>query len=341
MPISTLKNTLVTKYAHVSSSQGVNVELYDELHKIGNAHYKALILPCRLAYNENPTLYSKLKLTLPSITFCGTFNGRHRAEDLAEYNNIMLVDIDKISSDEIIKIKEKALNDPYIFACWLSPSGHGLKTLIRIDSTPTMHKFYFSQVEDYLFSNYGIQADLSGSDICRLCFISYDENIIIKADSKTFPIHEESWLLDAMAVHTKEGIEPIRNVSGKTKELFSTVEKQLKYKTEGRNKFSEKELLRKIIIYLRKNILSITDSYSNWIKVGFAIANSFTFDIGQAFFLELCRLDGNQHDEYKSERQIELCYIKRKPDEVKFASITYLAIKKGFVLNPLKSIRKT
>lgn len=103
------------------------------------------------------------------------------------------------------------------------------------------------------------------------------------------------------------------------------------YKTEGRNKKSDRETARKILIFLTKNKKSITYNYSSWLKVAFAIANSFTFDVGKDIFLKLCRLDMDLHDEYKSENLLRYCYCKRRKDEITFSSIIYLSGQAGFV----------
>jgi len=64
----------------------------------------------------------------------------------------------------------------------------------------------------------------------------------------------------------------------------------------------------KVIRYLEKRSISITASHDEWMRVAFGIANSFTYDVGQRYFLRLCRLDGVAHNEEGSIRMLEACY---------------------------------
>jgi len=85
-----------------------------------------------------------------------------------------------------------------------------------------------------------------------------------------------------------------------------------------------------IIKYLSKRNLSITNSYSDWYKVALAIANSFTYDIGEKYFLRLSKLDVNKYDEQKCRTLLKYCYENSK-GKFNFGTIVYLAIKVGYI----------
>lgn len=327
-----LKDVFVSWFPRLSSSSPISKRLLDELLLIKSGYYKEEVLACRNLYKVDKKKYSQLKAGLPAVTFSGQFNGGHKKELLTRYNNVIVIDIDRIEDADILSLKEKFKNDPYIFACWISPSGNGLKLLIRIPSNILTHKFYFNKIWDYLFATYGIEADTSGSDYSRLCFVSYDTDIILKEEIEIFPIHEDEWSAELF-----EGSNTFKNQNAQLEVLngsgLGKTEKTLFYQTEGRNRREDRETSRKIITYLKKNGLSITESYPAWLKVGFAIANSFTYDIGKEIFLKLCRLDGPLHDEYKSECLLQFCYIKRRHNVVNFATIIYMASLKGFLIS--------
>ncbi len=57
-----------------------------------------------------------------------------------------------------------------------SPSGDGLKWIIPIDITTASHTDYFRAISNYVRQTYGIEADKSGKDISRACFLPHDSN---------------------------------------------------------------------------------------------------------------------------------------------------------------------
>jgi hypothetical protein len=323
----------VSKYPVATSSFNQQVLLLDELGKIKSGHYESLIIPCRLLFEQDKTAYSALKRKLPAITFCGEFKGAHKKENILTYNNIVIIDIDHIAKDRIHSLKQRLFSDKYVFAIWISPSGNGLKVLFRVESNSTMHKFMFDKIADHLQAMYDIEADISGSDICRLCFISHDEDLLLKRDADFFPFSEDEWLMSLLPVSKKKNDLPGPKLETKVEELYAISEKVLFFGTEGKNKVDHREMVKKIIIYLKKNKKSITGTYQLWLKVGLAISNSFTYPIGKEVFLQLCRLDGPMHDEYKSEMLLEHCYRKRKANEVNFGTIVYLAQQQGYIVN--------
>ena len=88
--------------------------------------------------------------------------------------------------------------------------------------------------------------------------------------------------------------------------------------------------IEKIIKYLKKNNKSITVTYTDWFRVALAIANSFTHEVGQKYYLQLCELDGDNYDEYKSKYLLDYCYANRKLGKIGFPTIVYLAKQAGF-----------
>ena len=54
-----------------------------------------------------------------------------------------------------------------------SPSGKGLKWVIRRNPTSTHHD-YFRAVANYLQRTYGLEVDMSGADVSRACYLAKD-----------------------------------------------------------------------------------------------------------------------------------------------------------------------
>jgi len=321
-------NQNISKYLSVFSNLGETVSLIDELKNISSGKYKYEIIECRKLFESgNKVAYKKRKTALPSLTFSGQFNGAHKTENLVHYSGFIIIDIDGLNKEVLENVKSNLFSDKYVAAIWVSPSGNGLKVLVGVSSAPDEHKQCFDVLENYLSTKYNVEVDKSGSDICRLCFVSHDENIFIKNEFSRFDFKEYE-------VTPKDIITKPR----KSKSEISITDKgvytprAILYGTENRNKQRDRETIIRIIKYLTKNQKSITTNYSNWFRVACAVSNTFTIDLGQKYYLELCRLDGALHDEYKSQYLLDYCYRNRKIGVIDFSTIIYLAQQQGFVI---------
>ena len=129
----------------------------------------------------------KLKATLPGVCFNGTFNQRS-IKGINERSGFIILDFDNIENffeAELFKIN--LIKDKYVFSAWISPSGKGVKALIKIP-TEGLHKGYFDALAKHFNSEYW---DSSGSNIDRFCFESYDPNLYLNTDSITWTTIEE------------------------------------------------------------------------------------------------------------------------------------------------------
>jgi len=120
---------------------------------------------------------NSLKSNLPSVTFSGVFSER-KDECLVEASGFLVLDFDDISNVEAKK-KELAANS-YIYACWVSPSGNGVKALVKI-ADYTRFQDHFKELEKEFKG-----VDPSGKNISRVCYESYDPDMYINKDSKIF-----------------------------------------------------------------------------------------------------------------------------------------------------------
>jgi hypothetical protein len=110
-------------------------------------------------------------------TFSGTFTSRND-KALIQHSNMLCIDFDHI---EVEKLRFQLLNDEYFDTLLLfrSPSGDGLKWIIKIDITQTTHANYFLSVSNYLKATYNVETDKSGKDISRACFLPHDPQAFI------------------------------------------------------------------------------------------------------------------------------------------------------------------
>lgn len=107
------------------------------------------------------------------VTFSGIFEKRND-NNLLQHSNLLTIDFDHL--ENLKELKSQLLNDEYFETEMLfaSPSGDGIKWIIRIDVTETSHSDYFKAVSNYIKHTYHIEVDQSGKDISRACFLPYD-----------------------------------------------------------------------------------------------------------------------------------------------------------------------
>lgn len=112
------------------------------------------------------------------VTFSGTFNKRND-ENLIKHSLLMTIDLDHL--ENLDSTKKMLLKDEYFDTELLfkSPSGDGLKWIIKIDLEQATHQEYFIAVANYLEQQYNIKVDASGKDISRACFLCYDHEAYI------------------------------------------------------------------------------------------------------------------------------------------------------------------
>lgn len=130
----------------------------------------------------NKTLRADLKRFLPAITVSGTFQNGHKTENLICHSGLLQIDFDDVSSPS--DLKEKISKDAFTFACFLSPSGTGIKAIIKI--LPEFHLESFEALRRYYLKKYAENIDIKCKDKGRLMFLSHDKNIYINPDSMLF-----------------------------------------------------------------------------------------------------------------------------------------------------------
>ena len=117
---------------------------------------------------------ANLKKKLNSVLFCGEFT-RRKLAGLKELSGLMCLDFDKFESPEVMaEWRTQIEADPYTLACFTSPSGDGIKVLVRIPREDGEHKAYFAALKEHYNCNY---FDSATSDVTRVCFVSHDPTL--------------------------------------------------------------------------------------------------------------------------------------------------------------------
>lgn len=146
--------------------------------RIRRGNSKALLDQVQTA--ESKAERNELKKGLPSICFSGTFKNRS-INGLIRHSGLMCLDFDGFPNDDIAKTWRDTLTGwEYTFALFTSPSGFGLKVIVRIPPEPEHHKAYFDAIADHFDCEY---FDRGTSDVSRVCYESYDPDIYCNKES--------------------------------------------------------------------------------------------------------------------------------------------------------------
>ncbi len=151
------------------------LSIRETLNLIKSNYLKDEVTKLRELYlNEDKEAYSAEKLQLPAITFCGSFNIERKKDKLINYNSLIVIDIDKLSNDQIADYEEKLSKDKFVLSYWRSPSNFGIKGLVNltynfeIKDIDYAHKSAFYKLYNYFEVNHSIELDKSGNDTTRL-----------------------------------------------------------------------------------------------------------------------------------------------------------------------------
>ena len=127
---------MITIFKNIyETTQPYHIELDVELERIRTGQYKEQIEHIRSLKDKRAR--DKNKEQLPSVLFSGKFNGR-TDDTLIEHSGLICLDFDGTTD------KEGLINE-YTLAAFLSPSGNGVKVLVKIPKdAPNHHAFGLS-----------------------------------------------------------------------------------------------------------------------------------------------------------------------------------------------------
>ncbi|MGH2622085.1 MAG: DUF3987 domain-containing protein [Sphingobacterium sp.] len=188
--------------------------------------------------SQNEVELKSRKKSAPGVTISGTFLKRD-SKSLIAHSGYIAIDIDGISPNSV---KEEIGADEYVYSIFSSISGNGACAIFYIKDHN--HWESFRGIVQYIREKYNIEVDTSGSDIGRFRYVSYDPDIIINDEYRVFD-----------------------------KQISSPVKSHLGSKNE--TPISE---IYKIAEAIQASGVDVTESYSDWSKIGFIIAD----EIGEA-----------------------------------------------------------
>jgi hypothetical protein len=259
------------------------------LNDIKSGAYKTEISDIRnLLSNDNKQEADQLKKKLRAFTVSGTFNNGRSIDKINAYSKYVILDIDKLEDSHLQLIKNTTRLAPYTYSSFISPSGKGLKIIVKVNASKERHKEAYKQVVDYYEQALNIDIDTSGSDICRLCFVSYDEDCFINANADTFEV----------IIKPKEIAPPIKQ----NNQINNDIEAYI----------SE----------IEKTATDITGNYETWRNLGFALSEEYG-ETGREYYHRISRFY-IKYNYQECDKQFTNC-LKAKGTGVNISTFYYMA----------------
>lgn len=162
----------------------------------------------------NDKEYKAEKKNLPCVTWSGAFKpGTRLIETIERYSGLVVIDIDGLNEQLIITLKSQLVLDQFVYFCFVSPSGKGIKIIVKVNSLAENHRAAFLHLQHYFENTYFVKVDPSGKDICRLCYVSCDPQAIINIQSQVFEVDLKYGEIITEYKQTAEGAKAIHESS--------------------------------------------------------------------------------------------------------------------------------
>lgn len=133
----------------------------------------------------DPKLKRRYKAAnFPYVTFAGSFAKRQDAA-LLKSSLLMVFDFDQL--EDLPQARRQLLDIPFFDTelLFTSPSGNGLKWVIKFYRDDISYQDYFLSLANYLIITYNLTPDFSGKDVSRACFLPHDPQAYLNPKHKT------------------------------------------------------------------------------------------------------------------------------------------------------------
>lgn len=158
--------------------QSVDIAWTAEYIKSGRAKYQTLRLREMMATADDQQLRDFKLTEFDAVAAAGTFS-YGSAKGLIQRSPYIVLDVDDLATtQEAIDIKQTLISDPQVETalCFISPKGLGVKWWAVLPQWCQGLDFaeQYATLSRHIGYEYGIEADPTGSNVNRLCFLPYD-----------------------------------------------------------------------------------------------------------------------------------------------------------------------
>jgi hypothetical protein len=171
---------MITIYPNFYTMTPFYVPIDTALARIRNGKSEQLVKHCQA--QTDVKAYSSAKKKLPCIIFGGEFKER-AINGLIRHSGYICLDFDKLPDFDTMQLwRDNLESDEYTYCVFTSPSGMGLKCIVKIPPTDYKgHKAYFRALQAYYDCQY---FDVNMFDVSRICFESFDPELQINPGSR-------------------------------------------------------------------------------------------------------------------------------------------------------------
>jgi hypothetical protein len=167
---------MITAFKNIWSKEPHYISVELALNRIKSGNSKKLVEEIRNTLDKEKA--GELKKNLPCICFSGKFGADRKDEQIISHSQYLVLDFDNVY--ELRDKQTELISNKFVYACWVSPSGNGLKALIKI-ANGEKHRDHFEALEE-IFP----EVDKSGKNPSRVCYESYDPEIYINPNAEIF-----------------------------------------------------------------------------------------------------------------------------------------------------------
>jgi hypothetical protein len=167
---------IATIFKNIFSKEPHFITIEKALERIKTGSSKELVTEIRNTLDKEKA--NKIKLNLPSVCFSGKFGADRKDDQLIEHSGFIVLDFDDVS--ELRDKQTDIISNDFVYACWVSPSGNGLKALVKI-ADGSKHREHFQSLQEVF-----PEIDRSGINVSRVCYESYDPEIYVNESASVF-----------------------------------------------------------------------------------------------------------------------------------------------------------
>ena len=133
----------------------------------------------RIREEKDKDKVNSLKQKLPAVCFSGNFTKRND-KSLNQHSGLICLDFDGYPSNrDLLQEKERLSKNKYVYSVFISPSGKGLKAIIKIPPIADNHKSYFNSLENKFFLVSNILSSNIFHDLSSLKLIIFLDILVL------------------------------------------------------------------------------------------------------------------------------------------------------------------
>ena len=214
--------------------------------------------------------------SLPYVTPAGIFTYCNDAS-LVSHSRVLCIDLDGVGDVDGLKRLLTADGHFCTLMAFRSPSGNGLKWMVKIDLARADHRSWYHAVRNYLLKSYGDRltpkmVDSQCQNLSRACFLCHDPEVYLNlgAEKPALPFDPTVWAAAG---------EPQKKPAAT----------QSRPATACQPASHQEELARATAVAyeLMRRGANIAEQYDDYVKLGFSLANGLGSD-GRRLYHLLC-----------------------------------------------------